>query len=580
MCIDFSSRPPDRPENWFAGRAAGSYCDREMTSGHDPKAELLEATVACVHERADPAQAPLLERFVRAYYAHVAADDLVGRSADDLYGAALAHWSLAYDRRPGERKVRVYTPDLEGEGWGSDHTVVETVVDDMPFLVDSVSAEVTRQGSGIHLVIRPIMVVRRDEDHRIVDVNGEEGLPESMIHVEIDRQADPDALTHLQADLRRVLDDVHAAVEDWQAMRARVRDTIAELESDPPPVDPDEIAEARDLLQWIHDDHFTFLGYREYEIVSEDGGEALCALPGSGLGILRTTTDEPASSSFARLPPEVRRLARAKNLLNLTKANSRATVHRPAYLDYIGVKRFDDAGEPFGERRFLGLYTHRAYSASPWEIPVLRRKAQRVVERSALLPGSHDHKALIEIIETYPRDELFQMTEDELYEIALGVLHLGERQRVRLFVRRDAFGRFVSCLVYLPRDRFNTTNRWRIQEILQEAFSGTNVDYSTRISESVLARLHYVIFTPPGTMPDVDVAEVEARLAAATRAWSDDFREALLEELGEERARPLFERYAEAFPSAYRDDFSARHAVFDVGRMEKLDPAGDLGLSP
>ena len=220
-------------------------------------------------------------------------------------------------------------------------------------------------------------------------------------------------------------------------------------------------------------------------------GSASCAPPAR----------RPISLSFAKLPPEVRRLARAKNLLNLTKANSRATVHRPAYLDYVGVKRFDEAGEPVAERRFLGLYTHTAYSASPWEIPVLRRKAQRVVERSGLPRGSHDYKALVEIIETYPRDELFQMSEDELFEIALGILHLGERQRVRLFVRRDAYGRFVSCLVYLPRERFNTTNRWRINEILQEAFSGTNVDFTARVSESVLARLHYVIFTPPGESP-------------------------------------------------------------------------------
>ena len=551
-----------------------------MTSAHDPKAELLEATVARVRERiGDPAEAQLLERFVRAYYAHVAAEDLIDRNELDLFGAAYAHWSLARDRPPGKIEVRVYNPDVEGDGWESEHTVVETVIDDMPFLVDSVSAEVTRQGSGIHLVIRPIMAIQRDGDGRIVDVNGGEGLAESLIHVEIDRQADPEARARLEADLRRVLGDVHAAVEDWPAMRERVRDLLTDLAENPPPVDPDEVAEARDLLQWIHDDHFAFLGYREYEIVTEEDGDALRALPDSGLGILRATGGAPISLSFAQLPPEVRRLARAKNLLNLTKANSRATVHRPAYLDYVGVKRFDEAGEVVAERRFLGLYTHTAYSASPWEIPVLRRKAQRVVERSGLPYGSHDYKALVEIIETYPRDELFQMSEDELYEIALGILHLGERQQVRLFVRRDAFGRFVSCLVYLPRERFNTTNRWRINEILQGAFSGTNVDFTARVSESVLARLHYVIFTPPGSNPDVDVAEIEARLAAATRAWSDDFREALLDELGEERAGPLFQRYSEAFPSAYRDDFSARHAVLDVIRIEKLDPAGDLSLS-
>ena len=269
----------------------------------------------------------------------------------------------------------------------------------------------------------------------------------------------------------------------------------------------------------------------------------------------------------------MRRLAREKNLLNLTKANSRATVHRPAYLDYVGVKRFDDDGEVASERRFLGLLTHTAYSASPWEIPVLRRKAQRVLERSKLLPGSHDYKALVEIIETYPRDELFQIKEDELYEIALGVLHLGERRRVRLFVRRDVFGRFLSCLVYLPRDRFDTRNRNRIQDILQEEFRGASVDYTTRVSDSVLARLHYIVYTSDGGVPDYDVPAIEARLAAATRAWTDDLRDALAEYEGEEQVGRLFECYREAFPGAYRDDFSARQAVLDIERIERLGPA-------
>ena len=303
------------------------------------------------------------------------------------------------------------------------------------------------------------------------------------------------------------------------------------------------------------------------------------AVSGSGLGILRATDERPISVSFAQLPPEVRRLARQKTPLSLTKANSRATVHRPAYLDYVGVKRFDAAGEVSGERRFLGLYTHTAYSASPWEIPVLRRKAQRVVERSGLLHGSHDHKALLDILETYPRDELFQISEDELVQTALGILHLGERRRVRLFVRRDAFERFVSCLVYLPRERFDTENRERIQRILQEAFAGLSVDYTTRVTDSVLARLHVVVYTKQGAIPEYDVGEIEARLAEATRAWTDDLRDALLEQLGEERAGPLVERYADAFPGAYREDFTPRQAVLDIERIERLDPDGDLGKS-
>ena len=514
---------------------------------------------------------------MRAYYAHAAPDDLSERSAVDLYGAAVAHWNLARVRRPGELKVHVYTPNVEEHGWESPHTVVETVVDDMPFLVDSVSMEVTRSGSAIHLVIRPIMRVRRDEEGRLLEVGAEDGQPESMIHVEIDRQAGPDSLEQLHAGLCRVLGDVRAAVEDWPSMRERVRDVVEEVSA--APVDPDDRAEAHDLLEWMDDGHFTFLGYREYEMLTEDGEDVLRAVSGSGLGILRTTDERTISVSFAQLPPEVRRLAREKRPLSLTKANSRATVHRPAYLDYVGVKRFNDSGEVSGERRFLGLYTHTAYSASPWDIPVLRRKAQQVVERSGLLLGSHDHKALLDILENYPRDELFQISEDKLLETALGILHLGERRRVRLFVRRDAFERFVSCLVYLPRERFSTENRQQIQDILREAFAGTSVDYTTRVSESVLARLHVVVYTEQGAIPEYDVGEIEARLAAATRAWSDDLRDALSDQLGEEHGAPLFERYGEAFPGAYREDFSARQAVLDINRIERLDPDGDIGMS-
>ena len=434
------------------------------TSPDETKDALLEAVVARVHAELEGAEAADVERFVRAYYAHVAPDDLIERSADDLYGAALAHRSLARVRRAGETKIHVYTPNLEEHGWESPHSVVETVVDDMPFLVDSISMEVSRHERSIRLVIRPIMRIVRDDQGRLEQVG--DGNAESLIHVELDRLTDAEEIDELRAGLLRVLGDVRAAVEDWQPMRQRAHDILAELAKQPPPVDADELAEARAFLEWLADDHFTFLGFREYDILKENNEDVLRGVAGSGLGILREK-GAPVSASFAELPPEVRRRAREKTLLNLTKANSRATVHRPVYLDYVGVKRFDANGEVAGERRFLGLYTHTAYRVTPWEIPVVRQKAQQVLDGSGLPIGSHDHKALVEILETYPRDALFQATEDELSEIALGILHLGERRRVRLFVRRDAFGRFFSCLVYLPRDRFNTENRRRIQEILQ-----------------------------------------------------------------------------------------------------------------
>src|SRR5919108_639454 len=289
----------------------------------------------------------------------------------------------------------------------------------------------------------------------------------------------------------------------------------------------------------------------------------------------------PGHHEGARLQPAVRgaRLAVEPHLLNLTKANSRATVHRPSYLDYVGVKRIDADGRVVGERRFLGLYTHTAYHASPSEIPVLRRKVEAVLARAAFPPGSHNEKALIEILESFPRDELFQISVDELIDISMGTPHLGGRQRGPLSARRDPFGRFVPCLIFVPRDRFNTDNRQRIEAILREAYDATSIDYTTRVSELVLVPLPSLVYTDPARVREADADEIEARIVAATRSWADDLQEALIDVHGEERGGALFRRYRDAFPTAYRADWVARSAIADVKRIESLGETQDLGIS-
>ncbi len=550
----------------------------------EAKAELIDKVVAHARGKVRGDHTATIEAFLRQYYRGVAPDDLVARTVVDLYGAALAHLSLARQRPLGTPKVHIYTPEFDQHGWQSTHSVVEIVTDDMPFLVDSVAMELNRHGSGIHLIVHPIVTVRRDPAGELVDVLAPDATAdgvsrESFMHVEVDRMTEAGRPAGLRADLERVLADVRAAVEDWRKILARAREIIADLDASPPPLDQEEVAEAKALLEWMVDNHFTFLGYREYDLVTDGGEETLRAVSGSGLGILRETRATPVSHSFAKLPPEVRKKARERQLLNLTKANSRATVHRSTYLDYVGVKRFDDSGDVIGERRFLGLYTSVAYNTRPQEIPLLRRKVAAVIRRAGFPPASHSGKDLLAILESYPRDELFQITEDELFETAMGILQLQERRRVRLFVRRDSFGRFVSCLVYIPRDRYTTDVRLRVQEILQNAFRGTNVEYTARISESVLARLHVIMYTEPGQVPEVDVREIEARLVEAARSWTDDLQEVLVEQCGEERGVRYFRRYGEAFPAAYREDFPARTAVADIGRIEELSPDGGLGMS-
>ena len=545
---------------------------------------LISGVCDRIRDHLGPHDSEQAESFARQYYRWVSPEDLAERSQLDLYGAAVSHFTHARERTPGAAKVRVYNPQFEVNGWQSTHTVVEIVTDDMPFLIDSVSMELTRRGFGIHLVIHPVMSVKRDETGRLTEVlppgpdPPKTAIAESVIHAEVDRRTNPEELHSLERHLRRVIDEVRAAVEDWPEMRARALDISRELETKPPPsIAQEDVDEARAFLAWLADHHFTFLGYRDYDL---EAGPQLTAVKGSGLGVLRQQPDANGRPrSFDNLPPAVKERAPEPYLLNLTKANSRATVHRPAYLDYIGVKRFDDEGNVTGERRFLGLYTTAAYHASPRDIPILRRKVDTILQKAAFPHDSHNEKALIEILETHPRDELFQTPVDELFEIAMGVLYLGERQRVGLFVRKETFGRFLSCLVFVPRDRFNTDNRRRIEAILRRAFHASSIDYTTRVSESVLVRLHYTVYIEPGHTPAYDAHEIETLLVAATRSWVDDLESALIQEHGEEHGNLLRMRYADAFPTAYRADWVARSAVADIAQIERLSRDDDLTLT-
>ena len=546
---------------------------------------LVDAACERLHDRLDETEASQVEEFTRQLYRWVPPEDLVRRSALDLDGAALALWRFA-EHRPAETAlVRVYNPEFEQHGWQTGHTAVEIVTDDMPFLVDSITMELTRLGYGVHLMIHPVIRVRRDESGELQEVLGP-GSPmdgaqrDSVMQLEVDRQTEPAELDALRAGIARVLGEVRAAVTDWRPMRERMRALIADLAEPPAGVDPEDVEEARALLEWLEDDHFTFLGTRDYELTREAGEDRLRGVEGSGLGILRESDGRhPPSRAFARLPQRVRALARTRRVLVLTKANSRATVHRPAYLDYVGVKRFDAQGEVIGERRFLGLYTTAAYRTNPREIPLLRRKVRAVIDRAGFPPDSHDEKALLETLETYPRDELFEVPVEDLFDTAMGILALGERQRVRLFMRKDEYERFFSCLVFLPRDRFNTQNRERVAQILSHALDAESVDFSIRFSESVLVRAHFIVRITPGEVPEFDVEELETAIVEATRAWADDLREALLDECGEERGTGWYRRYGDAFPTAYRVDWVARSAVTDIRRIEGLEEAGGLALS-
>ena len=519
--------------------------------------------------------------FLRAYYQRVATEDLTLPSR--LAAVAEAHARLGVRRPQGRALVQVHEPGnahLVPVSAGS--LVVDIVTDDMPYLVDSVITELNRHEAEISLLVHPLLRVCRDvtgmlrgvlgvsaDDADPPDVEADE-LVESWIHVEIGPPRDRVTADELAADLRHVLDDVRVAVEDQERIAA-VADLLADdLDGEP---GSDE-AEYGELLRWLADGNFLFLGYRQYDLVQTEEGTHLRAVPGTGLGILRH--HRKGRAPLSRLSPQV--AARAQDPsehLVLAKANSRSTVYRANYLDYVSVKKRDSAGIVRGEFRFLGLYTHSAHTQPISDIPVLRRKLAQVLATAGLSKDSHDGKDLVEILEDYPREELFEISAEELTPIALGVLRLSERRQTRLFLRRDRYGRYMSCLVYLPRDRYTTQVRLRAQSILKEALDGTSVDYSAQVGDSALARLHVVIRGEPGRpIPQVDGAALERRLAEAVRSWDEDLAVEATRLLGEERAAKLLDMCSASIPETYKTDVSPDDAVDDLSTMLELRESG------
>ncbi|WP_426996347.1 NAD-glutamate dehydrogenase [Pseudarthrobacter sp. N5] len=525
------------------------------------------------------------EGYLGEYYEHLADEDSKGYSPELLVARAGTHRKLASVRQPGTASVSIVDEP--------DRTVVYVVTDDMPFLVDSVNAELVRQVSAIHLVMHPLFVVTRNREtgelvkvdrvpsHLGISSGDTAAMPsmshliaqgdnvshmESWIAVEIDRVGD-DARANLTDGLRRVLGDVRGAVEDWPKMRAKCLQIAEDLDKVANPAQIVELRQAQDLLRWLDDGNFTFLGYREYDLVNASGEDVLELREDSGLGLLRA---KHGSRQIQHLTDAGRKKAREKRALVITKANSRSTVHRPAYLDYIGVKSFDAAGNVNGEQRFVGLFATSAYAGSVRSIPIVREKVDAVLRNAGFPPDSHSGKDLLGILETYPRDELFQIEIPDLAATATGIQRLQERRRTRLFLRPDIYGRFMSALVYLPRDRYTTNVRLRIEEELRETFQAVSIDYEARMTESALARLFFRIRLPKNAdFSHVNAEELEKRLVRAARSWSEGISEVLRDGGVDESTKELAAIWAEAFPAGYRVDYEVEDALEDIARFEK-----------
>ncbi|MCE9678856.1 NAD-glutamate dehydrogenase [Shewanella sp. AS1] len=545
---------------------------------------LLENVVNLIHSKVPNSQAKQVEQFATCLYAHMSKDDLHARNDSDLYGAVLSLWNVVNKTPVGETHIRVFNPSQSKHGWKSSHSIIEVVHPDMPFLVDSVGMALNRMGLTAHIMLHTPMMLKR-EGESIVNVSygntpGEDAEKVAVFLIEVDRLSSESDIKLLEKEIASVLVDVSASVNDWQAMSNKLTQTIAELADRPFPGEKTELDEAVNFLTYLNNHHFTLLGYRRYYLNKVEGDLELVPDNDTSLGLMNIP-GKPKSDKglmLSTLSQTARKEALDKSLLILTKSSEKSRVHRPAYVDYVGIKLFDKKGNVIGEDRFIGLYASNLYNRSPREIPLLAGKIQRVLDDSGLTPRSHDYKALLNILETLPRDEIIQARESELASTARGVLEMQDRDKLKLFVRKDGFGRFFSCLVYVSKDRYNTKLRQDTQRILAQHFNTTaDVEFTTYFSESTLARTHYFVKVDNNNT-DVDVTAIENNLIEAARSWEDKLSGALLSAQGEESGNLLIKRYVNAFPRSYKEDVLPSSAVVDVEHLEALDDEHKLGM--
>jgi glutamate dehydrogenase len=522
------------------------------------------------------------QSFAPLLFARVSPEDLVRYEARELAELAEAAWQFLQERRPGPPKIRF---ESRGGPIGAERiksvSIIEIINDDMPFLLDSIMGELTEQGVDVRFVLHPVFTVERDAAGSLAAFRGEgpavgAARRESFIHIHVERIEDEARQARIVEGIEHAIGDVRVCVQDWRPMLARVSEVIAEIKNNPPPLPVDEIAEATQFLEWLVANNFTFLGVREYAL-SEDGQDYQHQ-PGS-LGILRDPNVHVLrrGSELVSITPEIMEFLKEPKALIITKANVRSRVHRRVHMDYIGVKRFDDDGRLIGEVRLVGLFTSTAYTRSTRSIPYLRRKADALMRRSGFDPDSHSGKSFAAVFESYPRDELFQIDEDTLYQFVLAIMHLDERPRVRVLPRRDRFDRFVSVLVFAPRESYESATRVAIGKYLARIYQGRISAFYPFFPEGRLVRVHFIIGRASGETPNPDRATLEHAIEEIVRTWADGLAEALTLTHEPVKSQSLVRRYRDAFPLGYREAYSPQVAVGDIRQVETLSPIRPLG---
>ena len=525
-----------------------------------------------------------LNGFANEYLKSFPLEEWEGRELGDHFEFTRGLWLFLRDAPGSHAKVKVFNPNLDEHGWLCGRTVITVLQHDMPFLVDSLRLELNRRDIPIHVIYSSVMAIGRDEQGNAADfrsgpeISADRDIQkEALIYIEINLHTDESLLTNLSQSLVSVLDDVNNVVVDYRNVLLRLEqcsDNVSDYASD---VASDAAKESSGVcatqdkqetlafLHWLQESHYTFLGYREYSYtdtgLKEESQERL--------GIFRKLTDEVLidESSYSE---GMRDFHSGNDLICFSKSATRSNVHRGVYPDYIVVKKFNEQGEVCGEVRFMGLFTYSVFTMSPMRIPLLRKKVDNIVGRSGLDPHGHEGKNLVRVIENFPKEELFQSDQETLFNNIWSVVTINERHVVRLIIRRDPFGSFVNCMVYIPRDRYTTRIRLKIQALIGEALDSKELDSTTFFSESTLARAQFVFRVDPDLVPEINVKLFESAIQDITRNWEQHLQTALVDHLGESKGIRYFNQYRNAFSQAYQENYDARSAAADIDMLESL----------
>ncbi|WP_095128278.1 NAD-glutamate dehydrogenase [Pseudomonas sp. Irchel s3h14] len=547
------------------------------------KADFQHQLQAALAQHISEQALPQVALFAEQFFGIISLDELTQRRLSDLAGCTLSAWRLLERFDHAQPQVRVYNPDYERHGWQSTHTAVEVLHHDLPFLVDSVRTELNRRGYSIHTLQTTVLSVRRGSKGELLEIlpkgtQGDDVLQESLMYLEIDRCANSAELNVLSKELEQVLGEVRVAVADFEPMKTKVQEILTGLDNSQFAVDPEEKAEIKSFLEWLVGNHFTFLGYEEFVVRDEADGGHIVYDQDSFLGLtklLRTglTYDDLRIEDYAV------NYLREPTLLSFAKAAHPSRVHRPAYPDYVSIREIDAEGNVIKECRFMGLYTSSVYGESVRVIPYIRRKVEEIERRSGFQAKAHLGKELAQVVEVLPRDDLFQTPVDELFSTVMSIVQIQERNKIRVFLRKDPYGRFCYCLAYVPRDIYSTEVRQKIQQVLMDRLKASDCEFWTFFSESVLARVQLILRVDPKNRLDIDPVLLEKEVVQACRSWQDDYASLTVESFGEASGTNVLADFPKGFPAGYRERFAAHSAVVDMQHLLSLSEKNPLVMS-